>query len=149
MEEKKCDKLGIKGKLDMRKSLMTGLLATGFSFAAPAFAEEEVIPDHAFQDVYTHWKGFVGTRIKVVGGFVAQAGMGDGYAAYIEQDSSDVLDIDTSKAIDPGAVTHLSEACGNFLTADKPDCRLDIVVTVEKNPLRDVPVLTQPNFVAP
>ena len=114
-----------------------------------ASAEEEVIPDHSFQDVHDNWKTMLGGRVKIVGGFVAQAGMGDGYAAYVEEGSSDVLDIDTTRAIDPGAVTHLSEVCGNFLTHDKPECRLDLVVTVEKNPNRDVPVLTQPNFVAP
>lgn len=113
---------------------------------SPAAAEEETIPSATYREVHDGWKDMIGHRVHITGGILAQAGMGPGYAALIEDASSDVIDIDTSEAIDPERMKRLEQACGAFLTADKKECQLDVVATIDKNPKRDVPVLIAPAF---
>lgn len=116
---------------------------------SPALAEEEVIPEHAFQSVYENWKDLLGGRVVVTGGFVAQVGKYEHFAVLTDGKTSAFIEIDTSQAIDPATVKALEDKCESFLTDEIAECRLDVVGTVEKNPNVDFPVLTQPNFVTP
>lgn len=126
-------------------TIATVLLA----LVAPAVAEEEVIPSRTFAEVDAGWRDMIGGRVVVTGGFVAQAGKDKNYGVLTDGKTSAVLEIDTSKAINPDVVKALEEKCSGFFTDDIPECRMDVAVTVTKNPVMDFPILTEPNFVAP
>lgn len=124
-------------------------LAVLFTLSGPALAEEEVIPSHTFAEVYAGWHDMIGGRVFVTGGFVAQAGKDKNYAVLTDGKTSAVLELDTSKAINPDAVKALEAKCSGFFTDEVPECRADVVATILKNPVMDFPILAEPNFIAP